>query len=172
MACVLTSGFTLDCKDSVGGIHDIWIIENSKISSATVSPTAGTCTALTLSTGTYFKYQLKKGTADLKIEEITSPINQSVFSKATLNIQLAKVDVAKRNEIRLLAQNTLSIIVKDRNAKYWLLGYENGCDLATASGEFGKAMGDFNGYNLTFEAEEKQAPYQLSDAVVTALSLT
>lgn len=172
MACILTSGFTLDCKDSVGGIHDIWIIESSKIASSTVSATAGNCSALTLSSGNYFKYQLKKGTAELKVEEMVSPVNQSVYNKATLSIQLAKVEVAKRNEIRLLAQNTLSIIVKDRNAQYWLLGIENGCDLVTAAAEFGKAMGDFNGYNLTFEAEEKNAPYKLDAAVVTSLSLT
>jgi len=127
MACVLTTGFTLDCKDSVGGIQKVWIIENSKVT-ATVTATAGTCSNVTLSSGSYFAYELKKGTADMSFEEITSPVNQSTYNKATLNIQLAKVDVSKRNEIRLLALNALSIIVKDRNGIYWLLGKDNGCD--------------------------------------------
>ena len=30
MSCVLTSGFALDCKDTVGGVKKIWVIQSSK----------------------------------------------------------------------------------------------------------------------------------------------
>jgi hypothetical protein len=59
MACLLTSGYTLDCADSVGGIKKIYITELANKGSITAA--SGIITAFTLSAGKkFFTYELHK----------------------------------------------------------------------------------------------------------------
>ena len=162
MACVLTTGFALDCKDTVGGIKAVYLVESSAKGTITKSP-SGTVTAWTLAGGKgFFKYEMRKA---------TSQANGTTFYETELTIQLNKMEVYKRNEIKLLAQNTLLIIALDRNGTYWLLGEGNGCDLTAGTGATGTAMGDFNGWNLTFKAVEEDMPLIVSSGVATSLGL-
>ena len=171
MACILTTGFALDCKDSVGGIKNIWVVEST--AKATLAQNAsGTVTALTLSAGkNFFKYELRKNTSHFDPEIVTNDANGTTFYPGTLTIQMTKMEVYKRNELKLLAQNNLLFIVLDRNGSYWLIGNNNGCTLKTGKGSTGTAMGDFNGWNLDFEYMEEDMPLILSSAVTTALGL-
>lgn len=57
MACALTQDLTLDCRDSVGGLKEVYVIELGNVSTMTV--TSGVVTALTKATGKKFrKYSL------------------------------------------------------------------------------------------------------------------
>lgn len=171
MACVLTTSFPLDCKDGIGGIKNIWIVESSAKASITTNA-SGTVTAMSLTGGkNFFKYELPKETATFEPEVVVNDVNGTVYHTAKLAIQLRKLEIYKRNEIKLLAQNRLLIIVLDRNGVYWLLGNNNGCDLTSAKGTAGQKMGDFNGWNLEFMATEEDAPLILSTGVTTSLGL-
>ena len=171
MACVLTTAFALDCKDSVGGIKAVYLVESSAKGTITKS-TSGTVTAWTLSGGkNFFKYELRKATSQFTTTVQANQANGTTFYETDLTIQLNKLEVYKRNEIKLLAQNTLLIIALDRNGTYWLLGEGNGCDLTTGAGATGTAMGDFNGWNLTFKAVEEDMPLIVASGVATSLGL-
>ena len=37
MACALTQGYSLDCRDSLGGITEVYFIEKGNISAITVA---------------------------------------------------------------------------------------------------------------------------------------
>lgn len=170
MACILTTGFALDCKDAVGGIKNIWIIANSNKGTFTKSA-SGTVTAWTPVANSLFKYELRKASSSFETDVMTNATNGTTYYETKLSIQLNKMEVYKRNEIKLLAGAMVMIIVQDRNGTYWVLGDNNGCDLTTGKGTSGVAMGDMNGWSLEFTAMEEDMPCILASGVVTSLGL-
>lgn len=168
MACALGSGYVLDCKDSSGGIVEIYFIEKANLT--TVTEASGVVTALTKATGKRFwKYELPKQVGSLT-ETITGSIeNGTVFYASELILIVNKLNVAVRNELKLLAQNTLVAVVKDNNGLYWLVGKDRGIDLTTGTSGTGTAFGDRSGYSLTFSGSEPAPMLNINDAVAGAL---
>lgn len=169
MACVLTSGHTLGCRDAVGGIKTVYITELSNKEAITAS--SGNITAFTLNEGKQFwTYELEKETAECVEKPTTSVENGTVFWESELKIMLHKRTAALSSEIALLAQNRLMIIILDRNGVYWLMGEANGADLAPSESTFGKAMGDANGYALTFIAKETSQMKTVASNLIATLT--
>ena len=75
-----------------------------------------------------------------------------------------------RNEILLLAKNTLVAVVEDQNGTYWYLGRFNGLDITTGTASSGLAQADRNGYQLTFTGGEKELAPTVSSAVIATLT--
>ena len=168
MACAITSGYTLDCKDSTGGLVEVYFINKGDVS--TMTEASGVITALTKATGKqFYKYELPKQTSSLT-ETITGSIeNGTVFYAQELVIIVNKLTVAVRNQIKLLAQATLLAVGKDQNGRYWLIGYQNGIDLTTGTSGTGTAYGDRSGYSLTFTGAEPQPMFEVEASVAAAL---
>lgn len=167
MACAIISGRTLDCRDSVGGIKDIYWTELAN--KATLTETSGAITAFTLSTGKQFwKYEMVKETANEEETIANSEENGTLYFDQALNIIFNKQETATRNQILLAAKNQLLVIVTDRNGKHWLLGRNNGMVLG-GKGMTGKAMADRNGYELSFIGKEELPKCELSDAILATL---
>lgn len=155
MACALTQNYTLDCKDSIGGIKTLWFAAVEDIASWTGS--AGTYSAVTMDSGKYFwKYDLVKESSNFAEAVNTNVQNGTVFYAQTLEIILNKLQVNTRNEILLLAKNRLVAIVVDNNDEAWILGKDNGLDITGGGSATGTAFGDRNGYTLTFTGNEKE----------------
>lgn len=169
MPCLLTSGYTLDCADSVGGIKKIYITELAN--KASITAASGIITAFTLSAGKkFFTYELQKETSNL-VENITrNENNGTVFYEQVLQFTIRKMAASLRNEIKLLAQNTVMIIVLDRNGKYWLLGESNGCAMTNSTAATGTAMGDFNGYTLNFRGTEEAPCQEVTSSLIAGLT--
>ena len=169
MACILTQGYNLDCRDSYGGVKEIYIAETSSITAITAS--AGVITAID-KTGTkvFFKYNLVAHTAEADQELTPSRENGTLMVKQTIKFPINKMTVAVRNELLLLAQNRLNIVVVDNNGTGWLYGEGNGMMLAPTSAKTGKTLGDRNGFELSFESDEKTLAQQVDAA--TLLTLT
>jgi hypothetical protein len=74
-----------------------------------------------------------------------------------------------RNEILLLAQNTLVAVVGDNNGKYWYLGKVSGINMSAGNGATGTANGDRSGYTLTFSASEKQLSPEVASGIIAGL---
>lgn len=171
MSCVLTTGFALDCKDTVGGINKIWVISSSNKGTFTKSA-SGTVTTWTPVANSLFKYELRKASSSFETDIMPNQVNGTTYYETKLSIKLGKMEVYKRNELTLLAQQLLIFIVLDRNGTYWVIGDANGSDMTTGKGSTGVAMGDFNGWELEFTAQEPQMPAILDSAVVTSLGLS
>lgn len=168
MACLLTQGFTLDCKDAVGGIKSIHLISwtASKFTAA-----SGEITATTVASGSVFTYELPKATGSLTATTNVSVENGTSFTQTDVAFKLRRLSTTKRNEMKLLAQGRCYCIVKNNNDEYWLVGNEYGCDVTAMVANTGTAMGDANGYEVTLSAIEAEAPYKLQSSVVTALGI-
>ena len=168
MSCSLTSGFALDCKDSVGGVKAIHLI-NFAATGFTVS--GGEVTATTIASGNVYTYDMPKGVGSMTTTTNVSQENGTVFNQTDVVARLRKLATTKRNELKLLAQNRVFCVVEDNNANYWLVGKEYGCDITAMTQETGTAMGDNYGYNFTLSAIEAESPYKLQASVVTALGI-
>jgi hypothetical protein len=168
MSCSLTSGFVLDCKDSVGGVKAIHLI-NFAATGFTVS--GGEVTATTIASGSVYTYEMPKGVGSMTTTTNVSQENGTVFNQTDVVARLRKLATTKRNELKLLSQNRVFCIVEDNNSTYWLVGKEYGCDITAMTSETGTAMGDNYGYNFTLSAIESESPYKLQASVVTALGI-
>ena len=170
MSCsiVLTQGFALDCKDSVGGIKSIHLISWAATGFTVAS---GEVTATTIASGNVYDYELPKGVGSMTTTTNISADNGTVFNQTDVVGRLRKLSTAKRNELKLLAQSRVFCIVLDNNGNYYLVGREYGCDVTAKTSETGTAMGDLNGYNFTLSAIEAEEPFKLQAGVVTTLGL-
>jgi len=104
MACALTQGYTLDCKDSIGGLTSVYFAPWEDV--ATVTIAAGVVTTLTMdATKVFYKYDLVKESSNFAEAVTTNVQNGTVFYTQTLEVILNKLQVNTRNEILLLAKN-------------------------------------------------------------------
>lgn len=169
MPCALTQGYTLDCKDSIGGVKNVWFIGWNDVSSVTVA--SGVVTTITKAAGkVFYKYQLVRNTASFTENIAGSIENGTVVYNQELTIVINKLNVSVRNEILLLAQNNMMAVVEDQNGKYWLAGRYNGIDLLSGSSSTGTAQADRSGYTLTFSGGEKELAPEVSSGIISGLT--
>jgi hypothetical protein len=168
MACALTQGYSLDCRDSAGGVKSVYFIELDNVTGVTSS--SGVVSAIAKANNKRFwKYNLQRATAEWTEEYQDSDENGTSFNKETLNMIFNKMQAATRNEIAILAQNRLLAVVEDRNSKYWLVGKENGLQRQGGKAGTGKSLGDRNGYEVTLGGEEKDSALEVNSAVISGL---
>lgn len=154
LACALTRGRLLDCKDSIGGIKSVSFTQHSTL--GTVTETSGEVTAV--SGGfTSYQYDCPAHTGNLTDNIQSDPLAGTIFFEQVLNITLHKLTKEDRSELLLLAKNRLAIFVLDNNNNIFLMGAEDGCHLTGGTIVTGTGKGDLNGYTLEFKAEEPEA---------------
>ena len=171
MACNLSSGFSLGCRDSIGGIKNVYILSGS-VNSVTAS--SGAISNMT-GDGTFFKFELPRNVGDFTETPTPSLENGTVFYQQTVNMTMHKLQASIRNQVKTLVQNPdLKICVETNNGtddnvgQFFYIGQERGATVTGGSGATGTAMGDMNGYSLTVEAME---PYPAQE-VTTSGALT
>lgn len=169
MACAITSGFTLDCRDSMGGVKEVYLIAVDDITSfATAS---GVVTGITKASGKqFYLFQQSQQTSQVTEEITGSDENGSIFYAHTLELQFNKMQAAVRNQVKLLAANRCVAIVKDRNGTATMWGATLGLSLNTGSGGSGKAYGDFNGGRVTLSGAEPEPYFEVNSTVYAALT--
>ena len=168
MACILTQGFALDCRDSVGGVKRVLITEHANIN--TLTETAGIVTTFTLNLGKqFFDYKLERNVGSMTDTQAGSVENGTNIYTTEVVVVLNKLQSTVRNEWKLLAQNRLAIIVEDKNGKYWLCGKSTGMDLTSSNGATGTAGGDRSGYTFTFTGEEPEPCVEVNSGLIATL---
>jgi len=169
MSCSITSGFALGCRDNTGGIKAIYILSGSVTAITEVNNEITDITG----TGVFYQFDLQRGTSDFTETINGSTENQTVFYEATINAAFAKLQTSTRNQVKVLAKNPdLKIIVETNNAesgsKFFYVGREHGAILNAGQGQSGTALGDANGYTLTFNSQEPSPADALADVVLSS----
>ena len=164
MACLLTTGRELPCKDSVGGIKAVYLADYGSLGALTV--TSGEVTAIA---GTPDLYQFDvKGNSSLEQAITSSRENGTTFYEQTLNLTLTKLDLATQQEIVQMAKARPHIFVEDYNGNYFLVGAAHGADVSGGTIVTGAAMADLSGFTLVFSAQETLPAYFVTSTVVTS----
>ena len=167
MACNLTRGLLVDCKDQIGGLKKIFFTQ-SYCGDIRASATFNGTNALQMDTAGFanwdiyggatvndFQYDLRPNLSSMTVNINSDPATGTTFFEQTLSITLQKLTVAQTNELKLISYNRSQIFVLDTNDNVFLLGMDNGCDVSGGTAVSGAAKGDMSGYTLEFRAEEK-----------------
>jgi hypothetical protein len=174
MGCALTQGLNLDCREGIGGIKEVYIIELANVTAITES--SGVVTAITKATGTRFwKYQLTRETSSATETITGNEQNGTLFYAQQAVVVINKRQASVRNEIMLLAKNRLLFVVVENQLdsnnqnKAWLYGRTQGLLLNTGNSETGTGWGDRNGYSLTFTGNEEELAPQVQYSLLASL---
>lgn len=158
MSCFITSGEALGCSDSIGGIKKVYIVGGGGSVTGYTYELDGAITGATSTSGTtLYGFELKRNTSSLTQNVTKSYENGTVYFEQVLEVVLYKYDQEKRDKMKVLAQNdNLQIIAVDQNDVQYLLGQVNKSYLSGGAATSGLALGDRNGFSLTFTAQEAE----------------
>lgn len=169
MACGLTQGFTLDCKKQVGGIKAIYLMELANKGSITQA--SGEISAWTQETGAKFwKYELREESSSFTQNINLNNQAGTLFYEQVITAQLDPFNLARVNEIDLVAQNDTLVIVEDSNGHYWLAGEDNGCYITAGTMQTGQAKGDLSGFTLTLTGKEADPAREVDSSLIASLT--
>jgi len=165
MSCDISNGRLEACKSSTSGIKACYIINYDKLNSDSVTylttpvgeedvidawTPIDTTTPLNL-----YKFELKSNSNSFTQAINSSRDNGTTFMTQTLVINLKKQDAVTTKNVKLLAYGRPRIVVRSMTDQFFLVGIDQGADVSAGEISTGAALGDFNGYSLTFTAEEE-----------------
>ena len=152
MACDLTQGRKVPCKDVVGGINRVWFVDFGDLGTLTT----GADDELTNATGTFSAYEYDvKGANSLEQNFNVSRENGTTFFEQVLNLTLTKLSKEDNKELKLIAYGRPHIFVEDYNGNVFLVGAYHGAEVTGGTAVTGSSMGDLSGYTLSLTGSEK-----------------
>jgi len=164
-SCALSLSYDLDCRDTVGGVKSVRLAGLQEYEALSATIVDGAVTVIP-ATATFYKYEQLKETSSLTETINGSSQNGTVYFTPEVVVVLSKLNVDKRNEIKVLAQQRLVAIVETNDGSYWLVGYQNGLELNAGSSATGTAFGDLSGYNITLSGLEADSMVSMTSADV------
>tara|TARA_B100000900_G_C20367751_1_gene629078 strand:+ start:184 stop:768 length:585 start_codon:yes stop_codon:yes gene_type:complete len=161
MSCDIIGGRTEQCKDAVSGLHAIYLVNYGDLdfpslnqygtSDNTDQIVAVQSDGLSFS---IYKFELK-GANSFEQTINSSRENGTTFFEQSLTVQLKRQDVKSTKNIKLISYGRPRIIIHARGDQFFLMGLDQGCDVTAGTISSGSALGDFNGYSLTFTGMEE-----------------
>jgi len=170
--CDLTRGRSLGgCLTTIGGVKNVYFADFA------TAVTADTNSLLTTFDGVanVYKYAMRRGAGTYTETINASADNGTVFYTPSTTLKLSKLTVQDQNELKLIAQNTLIVFVElnEVNAAgknvIMAIGTDTGANLNGGTNTAGAAMGDFNGYEWTFDSNQSYPCWIVEDYTTTPL---
>jgi hypothetical protein len=158
MSCDISNGRLEQCKDVIGGLQAIYILNYGLYDATTdVTYTLGTdeisAINVTPALTPIYKFELK-GTNSFETTITSSRENGTTFFEQVLSVQLKKQDVQTHKEVKLLTYGRPNIVVRTNANQFFMAGLARGMDVTAGTIGNGTALGDMNGYSLTFTGQE------------------
>jgi hypothetical protein len=169
MACILSGGHTLGCRDNIGGIQEVYIMlynGDSLVYTYGTDNIIGTFSGATVSA---YTFEQDNEVASYTEAGQFSVENGTSFYEQTLSITLPKMDAALRNKVLILGQGLWRIMFKDQRGKYFLMGKQNPVRVSASTPGTGKAYGDLNGAMITFQGKEPEPAHEVTSAAALSL---
>lgn len=172
MGCAKTlTGMGLDCRESVGGIKEVYILGDRSDVDGKVIIASDAITGITLKADSdkFLPYKFRKQTGSMVSTINTSEENGTTFVQTDVTLVFHKMEAKKRLEISALMVGDCAMLVKDGNNKYWYLGLDEAVTLTAGTAGTGTAKGDKNGYDLTLTDLSNTLPYEVSKAIAETI---
>lgn len=149
----IVKGYNRGCKDSLGGIKNIWLTKWMPYSFKQIQKDNN--------------YLIKfPDTLVYKFESIQNPVFNETYSfeddffNQTISLYFSGIDAKKERYLKCV---DLTIIVQDRNNIFHIFGIENGLRFTNVSYTTGGAKAEFNGITLDFSAKESYGSLMFTD---------
>ena len=163
MGCAKTlTGMGLDCRESVGGIKEVYILGDRNEATVTVVNDAITTIVLAAGSDKFLPYKFRKQTGSMVSTINTSEENGTTFVQTDVTLVFHKMEAKKRLEVASLMVGDCAMLVKDGNDKYWYLGKDEPVTMTAGTAGTGTAKGDKNGYDLTLTDLSNTLPYEVT----------
>src|SRR3989304_1559467 len=114
MSCIFTTGYSLGCKDNLGGVQK------------------------------FYTFEQRNEVGEYKEDGAHSVENGTNYWTQIASLTLYKNQASVRDLLLVLSQSRLQVLVLDQNGKYFMMAEQNGADLTASSIGLGKAYGDLN----------------------------
>lgn len=156
MSYSLTTGLNKRGRDNVSGGAILYIAEHANLASTTLNAAGDMISGITMSGSTKF-YQFLVPRENIDFEQgatINVPQGQYAFLPKVM-FTIPGLALSALNLFDTLVRETVVVIVKTNEGKYFMIGRENGLDLDT-DGKFtlGKASGDLIGSTINLSGLE------------------
>lgn len=162
MACLLQDGRGLECRTAIGGIRNVYFVNNGAAGTLVIG-TDGQLTALGTAS-TAYQYALNPQSSTFDETVTVSEENGTVFYEQVLTLALPNLSITALKALKELVQGRFQVFVEDNNINevtgngdLYLAGAYNGMTVTAGNVGRGQAFGDMSGYNLTFTGREKAA---------------
>lgn len=173
--CDITKGkILLACKDTVGGLKNIYFANYGDYDMETTNPFGSTASGSNFmitdlgDLTEVFQYRLKNTGNTFQQDIEGSTDNGTVVFRPTLTANLTKINADMELQVYKMAIGNPLIFVETQSGKIFLCGLDNGMELSGNSQVAGE-MNGFNGYQLTFTGEERYPVHYLDETTQTAL---
>lgn len=164
MACLMTTGRKLACKDAVGGIQKIFFADYGTLGTATIGAT-GYVTAFAGTSYTLYQYDVKSASG-LEQKINSDDNNGTTFYDQTLTLVLTKLDPLTQVELQKVIATRPHVFIQDNNGNYLSVGMTRGTT-TTGSITTGVGLGDLNGYTLNIAGQEPLMAQFITSSLVT-----
>lgn len=164
MACLINKGRLEPCKDTVGGIQAVYLIDHGTLGAVSYSSEGSDEISTLAGSPSAYKFTVK-GNSSLEQTITTSRENGTTFYDQILTLTLKKLSPQSHDLIALIVAARPHVVVEDNNGNAFLAGLEFGCDANGGTVATGAAMGDLSGYTLTLQGMEKKPANFLSGGV-------
>lgn len=161
---VLTAGLTRICASRSGGLVQLYLANVSDVTSFTLNPSTGEYTAVTMVSGKlFYKFDFKQDSGERKE---TGKMTNGAFSvEHMIDVFMEDLTQTTRQRMQDIADAStcgMVAIVKDANARMWVVGYnekftvERPLKLDTNAGASGKAFTDPNGNTTQLKSTDNE----------------
>lgn len=160
MVVTIDIGYTRKCKDSQGGVSEVYLFPYVEYSNPEIVTNGNILTSFPDTT----IYKFESNNTPNAIEPQEQDAGGKYFNQS-ISLDLQYKDDFE-NIIKLLKKD-YRLIFKDNNGKYRIFGLYNGVSCDSLEYTTGNGKSDFNGFKLSFNGkEEKQSFFinNLSDA--------
>ena len=152
MACDLSTGRALPCKDVVGGIKAVYFANFGAFGDFTVDSDSVITDFVNTSVPIY-KYDVK-GENSFEQTVNSSRATGTTFYEQTLTITLTELTKEDNVQLKKLAYGRPQVTVVDYNGNAFMMAKKYGADASGGTIGTGTAMGDLSGYTMTLVAQE------------------
>ena len=162
MACDLALGRIEPCKDSVGGLKNLYFVNYGDLGAITYDVTNTDVIDAVAGTPDAYKYEIKGASSFTQNIQSSRDTGTTAFEQV-VEVTLKKLTIADHKELKILAFGRPHVIIEDNNGNYFLAGLEHGADVTGGTIVTGTAMSDLSGYTLTLTGMEKAPANFLGD---------
>ena len=167
-ACGITlKGLDFGCKDSVGGIKNVWLADWN-----TAAPYLSSSRYTTSAISAFKLYRFRVGNGAMNSTLNADEANGTVYVQTDLNMKFTKLNEDGRNEVAEILKGNTAAIVETNTGEYYGLGLEHPLTFTSGTAQTGAAMGDFAGYDITIQDYCSTLPYLLDESLIPSLPST
>ena len=169
MACDLAIGRVEPCKDSVGGLKNLYFVNYGDLGAITYDVTNSDVTNSDVidsvaGTPDAYKYEIKGASSFTQNIQSSRDTGTTAFEQV-VEVTLKKLTIADHKELKILAFGRPHVIVEDYNGNFFLAGLEHGAEVTGGTIVTGTAMSDLSGYTLTLTGMERTPANFLGDTL-------